>query len=218
MSYFRYIPRSAQQWAIRASQNAGPAVQPVASVPVHRGKLTLSTLCACGHARGNHCLRFACFHWPAAAGQTGYFSCLYEHCNCAPRGVPCPCDGFRLQAGDAIQAKRPRADDFTKCVECGHWRAHHCTVRRKEPAHIWEYAGFEFLSESHPYLCKHYVPDAIYKCTTSACALSECNCARFVSPYARQRKAATKKPAPKAALPDAQLFLFSDACEDQPHA
>lgn len=221
MSHFRYTPRGSPVAPQRVDQDGEP--EPVASVPVRRAKVMLNSVCVCGHQRRHHCLQFACFHWPQAEGQFGFFCCRFEHCTLCPRDGSCHCAGFRLQAGDPIEPKRPRVNDYTACVTCGHWRAHHCRVQRTESQETGFFVG------TTPYLCKHFDKAAnppTYRCTSTSCAMDDCACQEFVSPYARKRKAAPNKPVarkprsrrPKAVAADAQLFLFSDACEDQPHA
>jgi len=66
--------------------------------------------------------------------------------------------------------KTPAANDYTPCGACGHWRLHHCKVRRpskRQLKRVWmetgwqmeppRWEGFEVGGIPHP--CQHTLPD-----------------------------------------------------------
>jgi hypothetical protein len=225
MPPFEYKPRSKCSWLIRAGQQADSVLvpakvsirepEPPARAPEKElseqeefskssvvPKITMGTLCVCGHPRGDHHTDPK-FHWPMEDGAFGQFTCITEHCTCGIRVIgenrhePCPCLYFFAPGVEKAPVfKRPSADDYSPCLNCGHWKNHHCKVRKpsKTKTKPWEspaWTGFEI--NGVPYQCRHTAPDASpYRCTSTSCSFSAdgehfCECPKFVSPYSRPR-------------------------------
>jgi len=114
---------------------------------------------------------------------------------------------------DGEGGKVPKSDSETPCVTCGHIKEFHCKKFRKgeKPRGylwVWNYAQPRLQC---PVKCKHTPADATLlleppKCGSSACAVSDCSCPAFLSPYRKPRvkKATTAKPRKRAAKPRAE--------------
>jgi hypothetical protein len=108
--------------------------------------------------------------------------------------LTCDCPGFRLQPTDPIARKYPKANNFTPCVKCGHWKSRHCTKRKpaerdaeghivRKPGGTWTDSGawradadqwMGFADESGRIApCKHTPEDPVitYRCDSTACAM-----------------------------------------------
>jgi hypothetical protein len=221
---FKYTPRTAAQIEARRNQTRDgvPAVAKPVTVapkaqPVTAQKISGRTVCLCGHRRANHCLGRSRLHTPV----TGSYWCQFEHCEgqrmIAGVMVACDCPAFRVSENATPKPKQPKADDYTPCANpaCGHWRLHHCKIRRPSKAKVpkrrataytdngmavgpkWE--GFEVNGE--PLRCKHVpAPDPTlpYRCTSTSCAEGDettgifCSCEKFQNPFARPRATPAK--------------------------
>ena len=225
---FEYKTRTQFAWLIRANQWADSCLVPAetrarlepepparvadALLPkydesgestVHSAKkVTLATLCLCGHSRGDHHLD-PTLHWPAGNDASGWFYCLTEHCsaqvhNPATNALePCTCLAFRIPDTETElpKLKRPRVEPWTACGRCGHRREHHCTkfTSKKDVP----YKGFA-TENGMPFICSHYQAGVEYKCESGHCAIADergtfCACEKFVNPFlAPRKKSATK--------------------------
>jgi hypothetical protein len=222
-SRFRYTPRTKAQWERRARQNyrgLGPATRtakPItpavtvaedAATDEPKVKVSGKTKCVCGHARTVHCAGNPMLHTPEGSGG-GYF-CLFEHCEgqkfVEGKMVACDCAAFRVAETDTPKLKHPKADDFTACANCGHWRSHHCKARKpskaRKPKKPDKWQGFEVNGE--PFVCKHVPSDPAlpFHCTSTSCAHSAdgvhfCGCERYVNPLAKPRVKAAKPRKPR---------------------
>src|ERR1700676_3438893 len=125
-SGFQYTPRTRTQWRLRTDQtrDGSPAVEPVTvgATPT-KTKISAKTKCLCGHTRNMHCTGDPKLHTPS--GGEGFW-CTTEHCEGSTwdgnKMQPCDCMGFRISATDTPKLKHPKADDYTPCGHCGHWR------------------------------------------------------------------------------------------------
>jgi hypothetical protein len=217
---FHYEPRPRECWEIRARQTRDvyrlESALPVTAPAVIPTKLTAATLCVCGHTRARHCLVAPELHWTAF----GTYFCLFEHCAV----VSCICDGFQLVPTNPLTRKYPRADDYTACARCSHWRIGHCHKRQKfrRVEHRWEntektqawrafvpWSGFcDERGIIQP--CRHTPedPNLDYFCNSTSCATvvtgpdgteDFCPCQKFVDPFDKLRR--TSRAALKAATP-----------------
>jgi hypothetical protein len=210
---FQYSPRSREQWQARANQTRevfkpAPAtpIQPATNAaPALKPKINNQTLCGCGHRRDAHCLGDPRLHTPEGSGAGVY--CTTEHCEASrwngEEMKVCACVAFQVFAGAPVKQKHPKADAFTPCASCGHWRGHHCKVRRpskakKPKARDWE--GFEVDGQG-PFRCKHVPvtdPAAPFRCDSTSCAEGDevtgnfCPCKKFVNPLAKPRESKRK--------------------------
>lgn len=103
--------------------------------------------------------------------------------------------------------KTPKAAEETVCLTpgCGHPQTFHCQkFRRGEKPRVWLMVwNHENPRLRHPVRCKHFDPSRPYEpplCNSSACAVADCNCVSFASPFRRPKKAAMPKP-PKVKAP-----------------
>src|ERR1700683_3087202 len=105
---------------------------------------------------------------------------------------------------DREGGKVPKADDETRCQTpgCGHAKWSHCKKFRrgeKSRGYLWvsNYAQPRFRA---PVVCRHYDPSnplAVPLCDSTSCAVSDCGCGKFVSPFCKPRvKKATSANAP----------------------
>ena len=229
---FQYQPRSPAQWHARAHQSskkfgmapepACAVVEPVnealevatpAPVPCAQQKVTQATLCVdCSHRRSNHCTGEPRLHTPEGSGAGFY--CTTEHCDGQVldqqgKCVACPCLAFRATASAPIKQKFPRADDYTPCGHCGHWKSHHCRVRKPSNAKnpkSRDWFGFQD-ADGKIAMCQHTLPGAEeYCCTSTSCAESTdgehfCGCQKFLNPLERPRAAKPKAPRSAGAQP-----------------
>ena len=113
--------------------------------------------------------------------------------------------------------KSPRAEPEALCQRpgCGHARWCHCDIRRSSDTrtvlfyarHRGEYLRVRCKAYSaglYGYsiaVCKHFAEDQpnFPCCSSSACAVRDCRCISFASPYrkARVKKQATAEPKPR---------------------
>jgi hypothetical protein len=110
----------------------------------------------------------------------------------------------------------PKSDEETICVSCSHRKWAHCKKFRrgeKPRGYLWvsNYAQPRFRA---PVLCRHYDPSnplAVPLCDSTSCAVADCNCSSFVSPFRKPKRATTAKPPPprkkRTAKPKAQRQL-----------
>lgn len=196
--------------------------------PRSPGKITMASVCVCGHRRDGHCLE-PMIHFLGERGDA--YTCLFQHCAGSVaipeptaddprrhRMEPCPCPHFQITSDIVPEMKRPKATPYTPCATCGHWRSHHCKVRRpsKKKLKFGElppWTGFEIGNQV--FQCKHTAPDAQpYLCNSASCAMSEdgqtyCFCQRYISPLARGRarvaKGKLRKETAMGLIPDADL-------------
>jgi hypothetical protein len=176
-------------------------------------KVTLATLCVCGHRRESHCLETR-VHFPGSS-QVDFFTCLFEHCEASthPPGTnrlePCECPGFRVSPAAQPKLKRPKADDFTLCASCSHPKIWHCRAQREPKIPKLKLGARSLSAEqkpkgffvgTEPFICSHFDREqnpVFYRCTSAACACADdagqfCPCRKFVNPWLR-KKAATKR-------------------------
>jgi hypothetical protein len=100
--------------------------------------------------------------------------------------------------------KVPKADDETRCQTpgCGHAKWSHCKKFRrgeKPRGYLWVW-NFAQPRMHYPVKCKHFDPSRPFDvpmCDSTACAVSDCGCSSFLSPY---RKPRAKQP-PKSKTP-----------------
>jgi len=113
------------------------------------------------------------------------------------------------------------------CVRCGHPKWAHCSVRRslerREVLFVAKVRG-EYIWQRHcggytaavsayrPVICRHSTegqPD-FPCCNSSACAVRDCRCNAFVSPYkkvrAKKATTATRERKKKKVIEQAELF------------
>ena len=184
-----------------------------APVPCAQQKVTQATLCVdCSHRRSNHCTGEPRLHTPEGSGAGFY--CTTEHCDGQVldqqgKCVACPCLAFRATASAPIKQKFPRADDYTPCGHCGHWKSHHCRVRKPSNAKnpkSRDWFGFQD-ADGKIAMCQHTLPGAEeYCCTSTSCAESTdgehfCGCQKFLNPLERPRAAKPKAPRSAGAQP-----------------
>jgi hypothetical protein len=221
----RTLSKVAREWAQRAEDAKKIATgspqereldpQPMPSIPETavaqppvKEKVSGKTKCVCGHRKDGHCTGQPKLHTPE--GETPFW-CEFEHCeNSTWDGEqmrPCDCPAFRTSETDVPKQKVKKADDFTPCGNCSHWRSHHCKVRRPSKAknprkrEATKWTGFED-ENGECFQCKHTLPDgADYRCTSASCATNVgsdeapvfCPCEKFVNPLARPRQSKKKK-------------------------
>ena len=120
--------------------------------------------------------------------------------------------------------KPPKIAPDICCTRCGHPRWAHCDVRRSRETRtvlfyarsrgeiVWvrwsrAYSGSRLVNYSVA-KCKHSSDQADFPCcNSSACAVRDCLCTTFQSPYKKVRaKKATGKPRAKKAVEQIGLF------------
>jgi hypothetical protein len=97
--------------------------------------------------------------------------------------------------------KVPKSDEETPCVTCSHPKTFHCKKFRRgeKPRNylwVWNPQQPRFRA---PAICAHYDPSnplGVPLCGSTTCAVADCDCACFLSPYRKPRapkKATTEK-------------------------
>ena len=232
---FVYQERPRAAWEARMKQtnksNSQPAVvaKPIPTESVAapgqaptvtpKQKVTQTTLCVCGHPKKSHCSGAK-----SHPTESGTYWCLTEHClslrveNGRHVG-DCDCPGFRTDASAPLRIKRPKVNAWTQCASCGHWKSHHCRVRKPSKAKkpkSRDWLGFEDENGA-PHVCKHTPADnpaATYACNSSSCAESAdgktfCPCENFISPLAKPKKSKAPKTKPLPEAPQ-QIEMFEE--------
>jgi hypothetical protein len=247
---FKYQPRSRQHWQSRVDQNKHGCPAPLAhaATPVTPAnenepaitpaiKVSGKTPCVCGHPRKLHCIGQPKLHTPNDAAP---YWCATEHCLASKWNVgmmePCACAIFQAFADAPVKTKAAKADDYTPCGNCNHWRAHHCkkhlAPRAPKPGSKprrpkWtvtdtgailherdKWKGFRD-KRGEVAACQHTTPDGKdYVCNSTSCAEGDeatgqfCPCEKFVNPLATPRS--RKKKVETLAAVQAELFQLGE--------
>jgi hypothetical protein len=208
---FVYQPRTAEQWQARMNQGSRkysrPQRIPVSSVSAPgqapavtpKPKVTQTTLCVCGHPKKSHCAGAK-----SHPTESGTYWCMTTHCQSlrienGKHVGDCECPGFRTDANAPVRTVRPKATAWTQCANsvCGHWKSHHCRVRKPSKAKkpkSRDWFGFEDENGA-PHVCKHTPADQTqnYSCTSASCAEADeggefCACEKFINPLTKPKK------------------------------
>jgi hypothetical protein len=183
---------------VEAEMNQPETEQECDSLPEAKG--ARAKCAACGHRKNEHCNEDPLMHWPASEGSFGFFFCITAHCEV----VDCDCWAFRATANEVPKMKRPSANDFTLCGNCGHLKGHHCKARKATKKATADWQGFEV--KGVPYRCQHTLPHGqTYRCESASCAevvmkdggATFCDCPRYKNPLLKPKKRATKAVAPR---------------------
>jgi hypothetical protein len=210
MAQFKYRARRPLAQLLRANQSrrtsfhnsapsAGEELSAESTLPTRKG------VCAgCGHRRDYHCLGEPRQHWPQSEGAYGFYFCISEHCEARlwrnGQSVPCECLHFRRTPKAPTRLKRWAVHPHTACSNCQHPKSHHCVRGRQ----VLEVDGSFYRC---PHAWKNEPPRG---CTDSSCAEvvfdangngDFCGCKKFVNPYLRPRKRASKTSPPKLRKP-----------------
>lgn len=207
---FNYQWRSESAWRERAEGYGivGTELPRIETDSDCENESSRKNRCVCGHLRRDHCTGDAIQHWPADAGDCGFYFCITTHCTCrvmeAGVSLPCPCTFFRTTPDARVKLKRPSPTEFTPCARCGHEKGLHCQGSPRRKLKPFGYQGFSI--QGTPFPCSHTSVEKRYMCTSTACAevlrddgdgFGEfCDCSKYENPLlksAPEKKSTSSK-------------------------